>query len=124
MIEQWSNPDKAENAIMQKLTNKELIMGFGHAVYKERDPRNAIIKKWSEKLAAADVGDTTLHPVSVRCEEVMKREKGMFCNSDFPHSSAYHSMKIPTELFTPIFVMFRVIGWAVHAFEQQPKDSL
>ena len=74
MIEQWQTPDEAEEAILQKLANKELIMGFGHAVYKERDPRNAIIKKWSEKLAI-EIDDQVLYPVSVRVEEVMKREK-------------------------------------------------
>ena len=108
---------------MKKLENKELIMGFGHAVYKERDPRNAIIKKWSEKLAA-EVGDDVLYPVSVRCEAVMKREKGMFCNADFFHASAYNFMGIPTGLFTPIFVMSRVTGWAAHAFEQRANNRI
>ncbi len=123
MIEQWSSPDEAEAAILQKLANKELIMGFGHAVYKERDPRNAIIKKWSEKLAE-EVDDKVLYPVSVRCEEVMKREKGMFCNADFFHASAYNFMGIPTSLFTPIFVMSRVTGWAAHAFEQRENNRI
>ncbi|GAA6137137.1 2-methylcitrate synthase [Arenicella sp. 4NH20-0111] len=123
MIEQWSSADEAEQAILEKLSKKELIMGFGHAVYKERDPRNAIIKKWSEKLAN-EVGDKTLYPVSVRCEEVMKREKGMFCNADFFHASAYNFMGIPTGLFTPIFVMSRVTGWAAHAFEQRANNRI
>ena len=123
MIEQWSTPDEAETAILEKLKNKELIMGFGHAVYKERDPRNAIIKKWSEQLAN-EVGDTVLYPVSVRVEEVMKREKGMFCNADFYHASAYNFMGIPTGLFTPIFVMSRVTGWAAHAFEQRANNRI
>ena len=123
MIEQWSSPDEAEEGILNSLKNKELIMGFGHAVYKERDPRNAIIKKWSEKLSN-ECGDTTLYPVSVRCEEVMKREKGMFCNADFFHASAYNFMGIPTSLFTPIFVMSRVTGWAAHAFEQRANNRI
>lgn len=123
MIEQWSSADEAEAGIMKKLANKELIMGFGHAVYKERDPRNGIIKKWSEKLSK-EVGDTVLYPVSVRCEEVMKREKGMFCNADFFHASAYKFMGIPTSLFTPIFVMSRVTGWAAHAFEQRENNRI
>lgn len=123
MIEQWSSPDEAETAILEKLAKKELIMGFGHAVYKERDPRNAIIKKWSEKLAE-EVGDSVLYPVSVRCEAVMKREKGMFCNADFFHASAYNFMGIPTGLFTPIFVMSRVTGWAAHAFEQRANNRI
>ena len=123
MIQQWSSADEAEQGILNSLKNKELIMGFGHAVYKERDPRNAIIKKWSEKLSK-ESGDTTLYPVSVRCEEVMKREKGMFCNADFFHASAYNFMGIPTSLFTPIFVMSRVTGWAAHAFEQRANNRI
>lgn len=123
MIENWQSAEEAEREIMGKLERKELIMGFGHAVYRERDPRNAIIKKWSEKLADA-VGDTVLYPVSVRCEEVMKREKGLFCNADFFHASAYHFMNIPTPLFTPIFVMSRVTGWAAHAFEQRANNRI
>lgn len=123
MIEQWSSPDEAEAAILDKLANKELIMGFGHAVYKERDPRNAIIKKWSQVLSK-DVGDTVLYPVSERVEAVMKREKNMFCNADFFHASAYNFMGIPTGLFTPIFVMSRVTGWAAHAFEQRANNRI
>lgn len=123
MIQDWKSPEEAEAGIMQKLANKELIMGFGHAVYRERDPRNAIIKKWSEKLSK-EVGDTVLYPVSVRCEEVMKREKNLFCNADFFHASAYNFLGIPTGLFTPIFVMSRVTGWAAHAFEQRENNRI
>lgn len=123
MIEQWHSADEAETGILSKLANKELIMGFGHAVYKERDPRNAIIKKWSEKLSH-EVDDPVLYDVSVRCEAVMKREKGMFCNADFFHASAYHYMGIPTGLFTPIFVMSRVTGWSAHAFEQRANNRI
>jgi 2-methylcitrate synthase len=123
MIEQWSSADDAEAGIMSKLANKELIMGFGHAVYKERDPRNAIIKKWS-KILSESADSSTLYDVSERCEAVMKREKGMFCNADFFHASAYHFMGIPTGLFTPIFVMSRVTGWAAHAFEQRANNRI
>ncbi len=123
MIQQWDSADAAEAGIMDKLANKELIMGFGHAVYKERDPRNAIIKKWSEKLSK-EADDDTLYTVSERCEAVMKREKGMFCNADFFHASAYNFMGIPTSLFTPIFVMSRVTGWAAHAFEQRANNRI
>lgn len=123
LIEQWSSPDEAEREILGMLERKEKIMGFGHAVYTESDPRNAIIKKWSEKLAEA-TGDTTLYPVSVRCEEVMWREKKLFCNADFFHASAYHFMGIPTKLFTPIFVMSRTTGWAAHVFEQRSDNRI
>ncbi|MFV8782488.1 bifunctional 2-methylcitrate synthase/citrate synthase [Microbulbifer sp. SA54] len=123
LIERFSSADEAEKELLGMLERKEKIMGFGHAVYTESDPRNAIIKQWSEKLAA-DVGDTVLYPVSVRCEEVMWREKKLFCNADFFHASAYHFMGIPTKLFTPIFVMSRVTGWAAHVFEQRADNRI
>jgi 2-methylcitrate synthase len=123
MIEGFTSPDHAEAEMMAKLARKEKIMGFGHAVYSESDPRNAIIKYWAEKLAK-DVGDEVLYPVSVRCEEVMWREKKLFCNADFFHASAYHFMGIPTKLFTPIFVMSRLTGWAAHVMEQRADNRI
>lgn len=123
MIEKWQGPDQAEAEIMGMLDRKEKIMGFGHAVYRESDPRNGIIKEWSRQLAD-HVGDKTLYPVSVRCEEVMWREKKLFCNADFFHASAYHFMGIPTKLFTPIFVMSRVTGWAAHVKEQRANNRI
>ena len=123
LIQKFQTPDEAEKGLMGMLERKEKIMGFGHAIYKESDPRNAIIKQWSEKLAD-EVGDTVLYPVSVRCEEVMWREKKLFCNADFFHASAYHFMGIPTELFTPIFVMSRVSGWTAHVKEQRENNRI
>ena len=123
MIENWTSPEEAEREMLGKLARKEKIMGFGHAIYKDNDPRNGIIKIWSERLAQ-DVGDTVLYPVSVRCEEVMWREKKLFCNADFFHASAYHFMGIPTKLFTPIFVMSRVTGWAAHVMEQRADNRI
>tara|TARA_B110000305_G_scaffold27901_1_gene25963 strand:- start:108 stop:1232 length:1125 start_codon:yes stop_codon:yes gene_type:complete len=123
MIEDWTSAEQAESEIMGMLARKDKIMGFGHAIYSESDPRNTIIKKWSEKLAT-EVGDTTLYPVSVRCEEVMWREKKLFCNADFFHASAYHFMGIPTKLFTPIFVMSRLTGWAAHVKEQRANNRI
>ncbi len=123
MIERWQSADEAEREMLGMLERKEKIMGFGHAIYSESDPRNAIIKQWAEKLAA-DVGDTVLYPVSVRCEEVMWREKKLFCNADFFHASAYHFMDIPTKLFTPIFVMSRVTGWTAHVMEQRADNRI
>lgn len=123
LIQKFSTPDEAEQGLLGMLERKDKIMGFGHAIYSESDPRNAIIKKWSEKLAE-EVGDTVLYPVSVRCEEVMWREKKLFCNADFFHASAYHFMGIPTELFTPIFVMSRVSGWTAHVKEQRANNRI
>ncbi|MCG9786895.1 2-methylcitrate synthase [Vibrio mediterranei] len=123
MIQDWRTADEAEANIMQMLANKDKIMGFGHAIYRESDPRNALIKRWSEELST-QVGDTYLYDVSVRVEAVMKREKGLFCNADFFHASAYHFMGIPTKLFTPIFVMSRLTGWAAHVYEQRANNRI
>ncbi len=123
LIQKFKTPEEAEEGLLGMLERKEKIMGFGHAIYKESDPRNAIIKQWSKKLAE-EVGDTVLYPVSERCEAVMWREKKLFCNADFFHASAYHFMGIPTELFTPIFVMSRVSGWTAHVKEQRENNRI
>ncbi|WP_422133675.1 bifunctional 2-methylcitrate synthase/citrate synthase [Endozoicomonas sp. ALD040] len=123
MIENWRSADEAERNIMTMLARKDKIMGFGHAIYRESDPRNAIIKEWSRKLSQ-QVGDEYLYTVSERVEAVMWREKKLFCNADFFHASAYHFMGIPTKLFTPIFVCSRVSGWAAHVMEQRANNRI
>lgn len=123
LIEKFQTADEAEAGIMEMLTNKSLIMGFGHRVYTVSDPRSDVIKAWSKKLAD-ECGDTVLYPVSERIEEVMWREKKLFPNLDFYSASAYHFLGIATELFTPIFVLSRVAGWAAHVFEQRSNNRL
>lgn len=123
MIENWKTPEEARENILGMLARKDKIMGFGHAIYSESDPRNVIIKKWSEKLSQ-EVGDTTLYPVSVEVEKVMWEEKKLFCNADFFHASAYNFMGIPTKLFTPIFVCSRVSGWTAHIMEQRSNNRI
>jgi 2-methylcitrate synthase len=123
MIETFTSPEDAKVQMAAKLARKEKIMGFGHAVYRESDPRNAIIKSWSQKLAQ-DLGDTSLYDISVACEEFMWDTKKLFCNADFFHASAYHFMDIPTKLFTPIFVCSRLTGWAAHVMEQRHNNRI
>ena len=123
LIQDMKDEADARDILMGKLERKEKIMGFGHAIYRESDPRNAIIKEWSEKLAAAN-GDDRLYRVSVACEALMWEQKKLFCNADFFHASAYHYMDIPTKLFTPIFVCSRVTGWAAHVMEQRSNNRI
>ena len=123
LIEQFQTPEEAREAVLEMLAKKVLIMGFGHAVYRESDPRNAIIKDWSRKLSEA-AGDTKLYDVSAEIEAVMKEEKNLFSNLDFFSASAYHVMGIPTSLFTPIFVISRITGWAAHIMEQRANNVL
>ena len=123
LIEKYSTPDEAEAGILQMLADKELIMGFGHRVYTVSDPRNEVIKQWAIRLSD-EVGDKVLYPVSERIADVMWREKKLFPNLDFFSASAYHFMGIPTALFTPIFVLSRVSGWAAHVIEQRSNNRL
>jgi len=123
MLERYDSPEQARQDVLHKLASKEKIMGFGHAVYRQRDPRNAIIREWSRKLSQ-EVGDSVLFPVSEVVEKTMKEEKKLFANADFYHASAYHFLGIPTGLFTPIFVMSRVTGWCAHVMEQRADNRI
>ncbi|WP_320823163.1 2-methylcitrate synthase [Reinekea sp.] len=123
LIDSFASPDEAEIGLLAMLAAKEKIMGFGHAVYRTNDPRNAIIKAWSRKIGVAK-NDMNLFDISERCETVMWREKKLFANADFYHASAYHLLGIPTELFTPIFVMSRVSGWTAHIKEQRSNNRI
>ncbi|MFD2229818.1 bifunctional 2-methylcitrate synthase/citrate synthase [Alkalimarinus sediminis] len=123
MIEKFKSPEDAKEQMAGMLARKEKIMGFGHAIYSESDPRNVIIKAWSEKLAG-EFGDRSLYDISVACEEFMWDTKKLFCNADFFHASAYYFMGIPTKLFTPIFVCSRVTGWAAHVMEQRSNNRI
>jgi len=123
MIEQYETEEHAITDVLRRLSAKELIMGFGHAVYRVRDPRNAIIKEWSRKLSELK-RDMMLYSISVAVERTMKEEKNMFANVDFFHASAYKQMGIPTKLFTPLFAISRVTGWSAHVFEQRADNRI
>lgn len=123
LIEKFKTPQKAEEGIRKMLADKAKIMGFGHRVYKEFDPRNRVIKEWARQLAE-EAGDKRLYPVSEAIEKTMWDEKKIFPNLDFYSASAYHFMGIPTPLFTPIFVMSRITGWAAHIMEQRANNRL
>ena len=123
LIQRFRTPEEARAAVLEMLERKEKIMGFGHAVYRERDPRNAIIKAWSKRLSEAS-GDTLLYEVSAAIETVMWDQKRLFANLDFFSASVYHSLGIPTPLFTPIFVMSRITGWSAHIIEQRAHNVL
>tara|TARA_X000000368_G_scaffold205092_1_gene161834 strand:+ start:1066 stop:2190 length:1125 start_codon:yes stop_codon:yes gene_type:complete len=123
MIERYSSREEAKAGLLELLSNKEKIMGFGHAVYSTEDPRNAIIKLWSEKLSRSN-GDATLYEVSDEVERVMAEEKGMFANTDFFMASAYHYLGIPTKIFTPLFVIGRTSGWTANIMEQRADNRI
>ncbi len=124
LIEKFPNPEEAEKGILRMLEKKEKIMGFGHRVYKHSDPRSDVIKGWAAKLAEKDPKGQKLMAVAEQIDAVMKREKKLFTNLDFYSAVSYHLCGIPTPLFTPIFVMARISGWAAHIFEQRADNRL
>lgn len=124
LISEFNTPEQAMQGILDKLARKDKIMGFGHRVYVEKDPRNVVIKAWSKRLSD-DVKDTKgLYQISEAIEKVMWDQKKLFPNLDFYSASTYHFMGIPTSYFTPIFIFSRTAGWLAHIFEQRGNNKL
>ena len=124
LIEQFDAPEEAASAVRGMLTRKEVIMGFGHAIYRKSDPRNTIIKEWAQRLAEETGDEKHLYPISCAVEKTMWDEKELFANADFFHACTYHFMDIPTKLFTPIFVCSRASGWTAHVMEQRSNNRI
>ena len=123
MIEKFSSREEANKKVKEMLANKDTIMGFGHAVYTNEDPRNKITKALSKKLGESS-GNSLLYEVSEEVEKVMDEEKGLFANVDFYMASAYHYLGIPTPIFTPLFVIGRTSGWASNVMEQRSDNRI
>jgi 2-methylcitrate synthase len=123
LIQQFQTPEQAEQGVLSLLAQRQVVMGFGHRVYRLSDPRSDVIKPWSQRLAKHNE-DLQLYEVSERIEQVMQRERKLFPNLDFYSASLYHFCGIPTELFTPLFVLARTAGWAAHVFEQRSNNKL
>jgi 2-methylcitrate synthase len=125
LCSKFKTPQEAREVVKEMLARKEKIMGFGHAVYRSSDPRNAILKELARGLArSAKDGDGYLFAVWEEVEKVMSEEKKLFANADFFSACSYHFMGVPTPLFTPIFVLARVTGWSAHIKEQRANNKL
>jgi len=123
MLLEIGEPARADEWLREALASKKKIMGFGHRVYKTEDPRSVWLRKFSRELAEAK-GETRWIEILERLREVMFAEKKLYPNVDYYSGSAYYLMGIPLDLFTPIFAVSRISGWAGHVLEQYANNRL
>ncbi|TDL34335.1 citrate synthase [Jeotgalibacillus sp. S-D1] len=123
MLSEIDSVENAESIVRKKLENKEKIMGFGHRVYRQGDPRAKHLREMSKKLTEL-TGESKWYDMSVKIEEVVTSQKELPPNVDFYSASVYHSLGIDHDLFTPIFAVSRVSGWLAHILEQYSNNRL
>ncbi len=126
MLEEINSEDRLPLYLNDKLANKGKIMGFGHRIYKVKDPRAIVLQTFAQQLD--NLGETqSLYTLARAVEKFMEARlgsKGVRPNVDFYSGILYHRMGIETDLFTPIFAMARVAGWLAHCFEQYLENHL
>jgi 2-methylcitrate synthase len=116
-------PENAEKYILNKINNKDLIIGFGHRVYKKGDSRVPTMTKYYYKTAEFYKNEK-FPKISKILEETMIKEKNIFPNLDFPSGPTYYLMGFDVDFFTPIFVIARIAGWSAHVNEQLKDNRL
>lgn len=124
-ILQHGGASAAEAYVMDRLARRERIMGFGHRVYMKRyDPRALLLREYIPPLAARRPEGEELAQIYRIVEDVMRREKGLFPNADYPVGLIYYLLGIPVDLYTPIFFASRVAGLVAHVAEQHANNRL
>ncbi|MGQ9487938.1 MAG: citrate/2-methylcitrate synthase [Armatimonadota bacterium] len=123
MLIDIGEPDRAEDYVKGLLMQKQRVMGFGHRVYKTEDPRAKHLKRLSRELGERE-GNLRWYLISEKVEEVMLREKGLYCNVDFYSASVQYMLGIPIDMFTPLFASSRIAGWTAHIMEQMADNRL
>lgn len=123
MLKEIGSMEAAKEWIKEALADKQKVMGFGHRVYKNGDPRAKILSQLSEKLTQKS-GQPHWYQMSKAIDDVMQNEKGLLPNVDFYSATVYYSMGIPIDIYTPIFAVSRVSGWLAHIFEQYSKNRI
>lgn len=109
--------------ISDALAKKKKIMGFGHREYKHGDPRAGILTAMGREMAQ-ELGDTQWPSAAEAIAEVMKAEKGLYPNVDYPIGYILYMMKLPLIIYTPIFAVGRIAGWTAHVIEQLGNNRL
>jgi citrate synthase len=123
MLKDIGTEERAQSWIKEALAGKQKIMGFGHRVYKNGDPRAKILRQMSEKLTAK-VGEAHWYKMSAMIDDTVQAEKGLLPNVDFYSATVYYAMGIPIDIFTPIFAVSRISGWLAHIFEQYANNRI
>ncbi|GAA0354348.1 citrate synthase [Bacillus horti] len=123
MLEEIGETEKAEEYIQNALNNKEKIMGFGHRVYKDGDPRAKHLREMSKRLTQI-TGEPKWYEMSVKIHDLVEGQKGLKPNVDFYSASVYYSLGVARDLFTPIFAVSRASGWIAHILEQYANNRL